>query len=598
MTDVEITHGPPEETIDQLEIGRQLLGQLFRALGVGRSIVVDDDYEFGVSEDRLLELLFELYRKHGEGPLDIVGINNIDSEEPISSIRQHIQNWSEDERLEQLRLLGEQFKDDCPTGPLFSDTLASLTQGICELVQLSPRRWVKERARYIAEAETGERREENRTLFLFDLDLGGKEPRGFNGRQLLEELRREIPRRSVLCGILSGMYRTEEEAQEAAAGGIVNPPVYLSKDRLDQEPESFAFGVRRTAMVEIVENVISTAIGVLRGAHGQAESDLRKLNVNDFERVVLQISQQEGVWEADTVFRIYNIYHRKAARSHAKQDGKLDRALEKMRTVGGIGADAPDGAEPLELKRIQALELYELADDLNHHFLPIELGDIFVVGDGEGAPLYVLLGQPCDLSLRPTSDDDGQLLGERKLTAPWLAKLVQYGKGGPSRNALAGNYQLPYILPDFGSLWVEFRSAKPVSLDILDLCAFERNGVATINVINEPPQELLPAWAGRYAELQSLYAGEIARRRDSDKFLAATARQTEVPASIREHLLRMPGAPFNIVGHPTIEGSSVTFSCRRVRRLVQPHAGVLLIKFANYISREAFDVDLARKVSK
>jgi hypothetical protein len=597
MPEIEINEeASPEEMVDQHEIGRALLHRLFGTLGVGRAVVVDDDYELGVDEDRLLELLLSLEVEHGEDPFQIIGVDLAGSDDRVDALRQQIRSWDEEARLAHLRVLKERYFD-LPSAPMFADTIASLTDGNCELVQLSPRRWQAERGRLIAEAENGEKRGENRTLFLFDLDLGGKDPRGLDGRQLLDELRGDIPRSSLLCGILSGMYRKEDEANEAAKGGLANPPVYLSKDRLDQEPESFAYGVRRTAMVEIVANVMTTAIDVLRGAHGQAERDLRQLNVNDFERVVLQISQQEGIWEADTVFRIYNIYHRKAARMLAKADGQLDRALEKMRVVGGIGSEVPsDEAEPLQLKQIQALEMYELADDVNRHFLPIELGDIFAVGNDNDAPLYILLGQPCDLSLRPKPDAAGNLGGERRLTSPWLVKLTAYGKGGPPRNAISGHYPLPYITTEFGPLWAAFRTAKPVSLDILDLCAFDRNGSASIDVANGPHPDLLPAWTGRYTELQSIYAAEIERRRESENFLGSLHQPEKTPTSIRNHLLRMPGAPFDIVGDPTIAQTRVSFHCKRVRRLVQPHAGVLLIKLAHYLSREAFDVDLARKL--
>lgn len=592
----EAEEAAPEAIVDQHDVGRALLHRLFQTLGVGRAVVVDDDYELGVHEDRLLEILLSLEAEHGEDPYSIVGVDLTDTDDRVDFLRQQIRAWGEDARFAHLRALNARYPN-LQSAPLFSDTIASLTEGHCELIQLSPRRWRSDRARLIAQAESGEKRGEDRTLFLFDLDLGGKDPRGLDGRQLLEELRKDIPRPSLLCGILSGMYRKEDEANEATKGGATNPPVYLSKDRLVQEPESFAHGVRRTAMVEIVANVMTTAIDVLQRAHGRAENDLRQLNVNDFERVVLQISQQEGIWEADTVFRIYNIYHRKAARILAKEDGKLDRALEKMREVGGIGSEVPsDQSEPLQLKQIQALEMYELADDINRHFLPIELGDIFAVGDGDDAPLYILVGQPCDLSLRPKEDTAGNLGAERKLTSPWLVKLTPYGKGGPPRNALAGHYPLLYITTELGPLWVEFRTAKPVSLNILDLCAFHRDGRATIDVASEPHRDLLPAWTGRYSELQALYAAEIKRRRESDSFLKSLGKSQEIPDSIRTHLLRMPGAPFDIVGDPIIDQTCISFPCRRVRRLVQPHAGVLLIKLAHYLSREAFDVDLARKL--
>ena len=48
---------------------------------------------------------------------------------------------------------------------------------------------------------------------------------------------------------------------------------------------------------------------------------------------------------------------------------------------------------------LQRLERYELAEYLNSHYIPIELGDIFQKM-GDSAKRYVLLAQPCDLMVR------------------------------------------------------------------------------------------------------------------------------------------------------------------------------------------------------
>lgn len=578
----------------QLEAGRELLSRLFRTLGVAKLVVVDDDYEAGVGEDRFLEVLISLRRQEGDAPLELIGISVPDEDSWVSTAFEKIRSWDGVTRLKQWHLLRRQYPAGVPVGPLFTGNIADLTEGICDLVQLSPGEWDRQRNYLITEAEAAEKRETGRTLFLFDLDLADKHPRGLNGRHLLEELRTEIRQQRVLCGILSGKYNKEDEAEAAQAGGAINPPVYLAKERLDEEPSSFAYGVRRTAMVGTVAKVIAKAIDVLDSAQGQAKEELNKLNVNNFERVVLQISQQEGVWEADTIFRIFSIYHRKAARVRARGEGQLDQALEQMREIGGIGAGSASDDEPQELKRIQALEMYEEAEDLNPHFLPIELGDIFAIGNGEESRLFVLLGQPCDLSLRPPKTREDGEIGTRGFTSPWLVELVIHGKKGPDRNSLAAHYPLLYFREDLGPLWADFRTAKPTSLDVLDLCALNRTGQAYIDVAQGPPPGLLPAWALRFKELHEKYERELRRRDSAQAFLEKAELLSAIPEEIRQHLLGITGGALPILGVPIFEGTCIRFNCRRVRRLVQPHAGVLLVKFAHHISREAFDVDLGR----
>jgi CheY-like chemotaxis protein len=576
--------------IQQMAAGRELVYQLFRALGVSKLVVVDDDYEVGVGDDQFLEALGFLVEQNREAVFELIGADVNSGIGWFDAAREQIAKWDAGTRLKYWDLLTNKYSIKAPR---FRGNIADLTDGVCELLQLSPTQWDRQRARLITDAHTGEKKGTGRTLFLFDLDLADKHPRGLNGRQLLEELRTEIRHPSVLCGILSGKYAKEDEAEAAEAGGAVNPPVYLAKERLEEEPASFAHGVRRTALVEIVTKVIAKAIGVLDGAQVRAKEDLGKLNANNFERVVLQISQQEGIWEADTIFRIFGIYQRKAARSRARGDGELDDALEKMRTIGGIGADAAPKDEPQELKRIQALEMYESPEDLNPHFLPIELGDIFAISGGNAVRHFILLGQPCDLSLRPPKKGKPEV-ATRNLWTPWLVELVEHGKKGPDRNAQAAHYQLPYIREDLGPLWADYRSLTPASLDILDLCAFHREGTAIIDVADEPPAGLLHAWNLRYRDLREKYRHEIQRRELAEAFITEAEQRAPVPDAVRKQLLSAPGTPFPILGDPNFDGTCVRFDCQRVRRLVQPHAGFLLIKFAHHISREAFDVDLGR----
>ncbi len=582
--------GQEDVEAERVARGRELVRQLFDVLKVKRVVVVDDDYEIGVADQWFTDVLEALQEQYGDEALAAVGISDAAGEHWYGALQEKLDRWGASDRLEQARRLRDRYPEVTAAFRYFSDRLAALIENDRELFQLSPTEWSHQRDHLIAEADAAERRKQDRTVFLFDLDLAEKDPRGFNGRQLLDLLRTDSRQPSLLCGILTGKFGKEQE--EEAAGAGLNPPVYVSKERLHQEPETFAFRVRETAMSEVVGDVISTAIEILKSAHTTAEQGIQKLGIHSLERLILQISQQEGIWEADTIFRIFGIYQRKAAREKARADGRLDEALESMRTLGGIGSGPTPDAKPLELKRIQALEMYEDSADLNRHFLPIELGDIFEIRNEDTVTHYILLGQPCDLSLRPPRRDGEQ--SSRKIVAPWLAKLVSYGKGGPDKRSLPSLYELPYFQDDLASMWVDFRMAIPVSLDPLDLCAFNITGRAELDVTNPPPPGLLRGWELRFQELKGKYQRELERRRLVLEFIREGEQTNRVPDIIREQLLATPDMSFGVVGIPSFDRSCVRFGCRRVRRLRQPWAGVLLIKFGHHISREAFEVDLGR----
>lgn len=601
-----------QDTIERdIELGRELLTRLFRAVEISTVVVVDDDYQGGVDPGVVVDRLVVLPELESEQDarselLRQIGVEP-SSDNWIQEATERFAAMGEDERLLKFQAIVAHAGE---SGARFPGRLPELIEAPTRLVQLSPAGWERNRERLIAEAQKGEIDRKSRTLFLFDLHLGPSEPKGRTGLQLLQELRNATKGTPVLCGIISRNFSVDEEeksAAEGAAGGV--PPVYLSKDRLDEQPQTFAEGVRRTAMADGIQRLIKAALNVLKEAHEHAEEELQKLNANNLERVVVELSQQEGIWEADTLFRVYNLHLRRQARVKARTDGALSAALKEVRGVDSIDVVVGKPKKVTasnEAKRLQALELYEEGEDINRFNFPLELGDVFELPDGDSA--FILLGQPCDLSLRTrkggNAGEDAPK-AERKLRDPWVARLV---KQKPDSNSLAAHFYLPVFGTDFSDRWVDFRTAEPAPLEILDLAAFNLFGTFSMAVDQPPPEDLLPAWGARYQELRDRYREGLAKR---GQWLAFIDRVKEQQVSKNADANREPALPIDVpqgaedladsylplhllLPATRIAGDEVVYAGRRVRRLAQPYAGVLLIKFARYRSREAFELNLAR----
>jgi hypothetical protein len=610
---------------EDVELGKELLSRLFKSVEISTVVVVDDNYVGGVDPTVLFQLgltsradtqaIDDGYDENLRTAfLRELGVE-LDSDSWAEAALDRLAEMDEEERL----ALYYQAFERGAMGPRFTDRIAALVVEPTRLIQLSPSGWDRTRERLIADAQKGEIGRKDRTLFLFDLQLGSHDPKGRDGSQLLEELRTATKGTPVLCGVISGEFRVEEEEQYAVAGALGGvPPVYLSKDRLEVHPQTFAEGLRRTAMAEGIQRLIKAALSVLKDAHHSAETELGKLNANNLERVVLELSQQEGIWEADTLFRVYNLHLRRQARIQARTDGTLSAALREVRAVDSIDVTprSKRKASPsVEARRLQAMELYEEGEDINRFNFPLELGDIFELPDTEN--LYVLLGQPCDLSLRTRSGKGAEqdvVRTERKLRDPWIARLVAQK---PDSKALSAHFHLPVFGSDYTDRWVDFRTAEPASLDILDLAVFNLFGSFTMAVDQDGPQDLLPAWDTRYNELRTHFREGLSRRMQWLAFFDRVKQQEGItPGLVRSETadevaeeeavppIQIPPGEDKVPGIflPThrlfpitrVAGDEIVYAGRRVRRLAQPYAGVMLIKFARHRSREAFELNLAR----
>jgi hypothetical protein len=218
------------------------------------------------------------------------------------------------------------------------------------------------------------------------------------------------------------------------------------------------------------------------------------------------------------------------------------------------------------------MELYDDADLVNQAHLPLELGDIFEIGQKR----LILVAQPCDLMMRP---DGGRCL--ENLT------LLKITGTGSSTNS----FLLEHFDEESGQRgYAKFRSSYHVSADILDLVVFSDEGKCVFDPSSSPPSLLQTAWVNRFAKIQDNLIGhqrridELHQRltplqldRDSRKYLE------------KSFLARISRSGLTI---PFEYGQGIlTFGIRRIGRYRHPGSERLLRHYFAFLSRDALAHD-------
>lgn len=322
----------------------------------------------------------------------------------------------------------------------------------------------------------------------------------------------------------------------------------------------------------------------LEAGLNDAAETLGRRSPTALEDLVFKTSRDGGEWEGDTWFRLYGTLGLDRARRTVAVDKPTRRAITDVRNLlHSRPAAAHDHSAALAAE-IEQAECYDPAEYLNHAGLPIANGDIFRTSAGAA---FILVGQPCDLALRP----DGRAR-DPQTTTMLPIKRRRADPTPPEPSA----YRLPPGSPLGQENWeVRFRPEHHVAFDVLDLVSFNSEGRASL----KPPRgtglsPLLPGLQKRFEAIASNAAalatplGEIQRLLADKQLPRVTAKQ------LRQSVLH-GGGPFKATlnGTPT----PFAFDCQRVGRLAGTYADALLTAHATARSRTAHAHELTRIVA-
>jgi hypothetical protein len=566
---------------------KDVIEQLLTAAGVERIVSVDDSYsnKFPVEDFLGLSSEFELVQLHkvfAEHP-SIIAVT--DREIWAQKVREVWRDLDEPTRQELTRKIRELIREKTGTMPAASsghfdyETVTILPSLFAKygLLTMSLKDWQKQKDDIL-------KSDMPLTLILVDEDFSGEGASPVEGIKVIKELFKATKPEKVLCALLSQKYGSvgiHDQWKALCTKEDLDPSkfVLIPKAFLEVEQDLLGFGrlVKLAILNESVNELRKKATAILDGAIQEAEKQLNGIDVYDFDQIVFLSSYLEGVWEPDTLFRIFGLFHRDETRRLAKGNAELHKLVDEIRKVSQIPTKS-ESAPNYNTIKLQRLELYEDPEFLNSHYMPIELGDIF--GKTGSKQLFILLGQPCDLMVR----SDG-----RRNPSVNEAALVEI-KTGEFENH-EGYVELPFFDSDGTTKhYVAFRSSVAVDLMALDLCAFHSNGESEFKCGCECPKTLIPAWRTHYEHMAGKVTTIIDRVDGFAKLGMNPAEAEYLVARCSNH------KSFKPTVH--VKQKILRYSVKRVGRLRKPRAAALLSQYANFLARFAFEHDLGERKEK
>ena len=497
-------------------------------------------------------------------------LNSADRRETVSAARR-LPSVGGDASADGAPVAAEQSGDDMAAASL--ERILG-RQGRLEFVPLSLGEWEERREEILADEKAPT------TLLFFDRGYGeereGTDDEGF------ALVRDAQSRGSGYCGLITHTVPVDAEYEAwrsmAEAHGLDRDRfVVVSKGRLNTEKRDY-YGflgmLRLTALSDRYAEVRRLAWSIFQTSLDEAKRELEELSVADFDRIVFASSLKEGVWEPDTLFRVFGILMRRAAGGRLHGDSAVAATVATARRVSAAPKQIAEAlgrqGQSNAALRMQRYEIYDASDELNAWFTPLELGDIFRIGsDGKHC---ILLAQPCDLMVRRK----GFRAHEDRFPGR-MAAVAEIGRGENMEGMKWG--EMPFFEADKGdSAFVNFARVHQVLLAVFDLCALAKDGAAAIDTKADCPDLLTVGWRKRFGKLQHHF----------DRALQVHGKLARAGLD-EEAALALPGASATLEVDRTADGGTVRYGVTRVMRLRQPWSGALLTALAQYQSRAAFE---------
>jgi hypothetical protein len=446
-------------------------------------------------------------------------------------------------------------------------------------VAMSWEDWKKQKA------ETLEKAKAEKTLLLVDQDLSSEGASDTEGIQIIADALKTVAGGELVCMLLSNTFSPGQEHglwDEFAKLHALERDRFMlaSKERMNEPPVGFAMMVKLALINPLCLKFRKQVTDVIKESIESAVNKVNEINIYELERMVFEASRNEGVWEPDTMFRLFGVFQRVVARGNAKASVELSNTADKIRAVSAIDTESePDRPASWKVRR---LEMYEDSEYLNQHFLPTELGDVY---EGKGGKRYILLVQPCDLMVRSDGSRKGSVF------EAIVAKIVDKAPEKPE-----GSFRLEFFDPETGADWyVIFRDVFTVPLDVLDYCSLRTDGKAEVTETDVTPSGVIPSWRHRHSELKKKAVSVAKHYTDLVGKMKGQAPKADFGVVSQEFTEFAVGRAFApqpkklFGGALDVAAKTLRFDCKRIRRLCQPWSSALLTHYSQFLSRAAFE---------
>jgi hypothetical protein len=542
---------------------QRAIDHFFKAAGIKRVVSIDDMYGELPQLDEFVSLAGSLEAEVSSaviGPDS--GVNfTVDPEVRDAQLRRYWQSLDSKAGTALIDELRSKVSTKDDTDLVAKQKFAGLFVNQ-EFVGLSLKQWEEQKNAILSDNRP--------SLLLVDEDFS-KEGRARDaGRPIIRELLRDTNPEQVMCGLVSHNYsptNIHDDREQLCEEEHFDRSrfVLIPKTLADDDLAGFASLIKLAVVAKPLDTLRSKVTDILFDSLVAAGDSLKKLNIYDMEQIVFQSSLKEGVWEPETLVRVFNLYIRFEARRKLFGDAEIHSLASGIRRVSEIKTDSP--MQPAhKIWPIQNLESFDDTEILNTIHLPIAVGDIFQRANR----YYILISPPCDLAVRRSGQREG---GIREAI---IAEIVNEERKN-------GSCALKFFKPD-RRVFVDFKRTHSVKLAAIDLCAFNADGSAKMTMDEATPGEMVPSWEKRHGILQI----ELGKMIEVYERIGPSAQQRD---DIIRAVFRCSNEGVFLPSYDS-ESKVLRYDFKRIARLREPRSLLLLQKYADFLTREALEHDL------
>jgi hypothetical protein len=328
------------------------------------------------------------------------------------------------------------------------------------------------------------------------------------------------------------------------------------------------------------------AVQIINRSTDKAAVCVMNVDVYDFDHMVFHMSLEEGVWEMETLVRLFQIFHRDEIREailDPQTSTTLSALVSASRPISSVVIDPRINRTFPQIRPLRNKELFEAASLVKH--TPLDVGDIFKLPTENTT--YVLLGQPCDLMVRSFGELAGKRANEH-LVVPLvpLHRITLEDFPKKKVNHWKTHASIDYFYPESSDIAeIVFSEAKLVDVCVLDLSVLDPDGKCRLDIKNIPiiPTISTSGWKSHLESLINQYKEDSAQMDKLQKHVCRIKKQ-----DTKDLIWQTAMAPKDY------SKGVFDFMLQRVGRYRRPGADRLLKAYTQYLSRDADDLDFAK----
>ena len=122
-----------------------------------------------------------------------------------------------------------------------------------------------------------------------------------------------------MCGLVSHNYQPQNVHDDREKlcdeeGFDRSRFVLIPKVLIDRDVVGFASLIKLAVIAKPMDQLREKVTAILDESLTEAKNLVKKINIYDMEEIVFQSSLKEGIWEPETLVRVFNLFLRNQAR--------------------------------------------------------------------------------------------------------------------------------------------------------------------------------------------------------------------------------------------------------------------------------------------